>query len=108
MSEPPSDGRRLVVRLSDEERQAIANKARDAEKTISDYVRGLALGAEIERRQRHLWVPPDLVETVAHLSRIGNNLNQLARAANSGDPIDRAKLDAVLEKLLATLRQLNP
>ena len=58
--------------------------------------------------------PPSLPKAAAHqaaltreLARIGNNLNQLSRQANTGAfPINPADLQACLDANLAILRQL--
>jgi len=46
-------------------------------------------------------------EAVYQFAAAGRNLNQLARAVNSGDPIDQVQFSAVCEELLSSLTQVN-
>ena len=53
------------------------NKALSSYRTLSRYLRDCALGKAIK-------IVPGIDALVSELRRIGNNLNQLARAVNSG------------------------
>lgn len=66
----------LKIRLTLEEREAVQIAAADAGLTVSDYVR---------TRLAHQRVRQTAAErdTVRHLARIGSNLNQIARWANT-------------------------
>ena len=50
--------------------------------------------------------PTDFTETVTQLRRIGNNLNQLARAANMGE-VHIPQIQEVLREIAATDRKLT-
>lgn len=70
----------VPVRLSPEERDRLARLAKEHHVSLSDYIRRLALN-----RQMPPAAQPEINrETYRELSRIGNNLNQLTRALNSG------------------------
>jgi len=89
------------VRLSDEERAALVRHAAEAGVDPTVYLRNIALSGGTARRgrQRHR------DEMVTALSRIGNNLNQLARRSNlHGSLIDTD--EAHLAELVAELREL--
>lgn len=93
---------RLEVRLSPEERQTLGARAQQCGKPVSTFVREVALGSVPRAR------PGQVDEkAVYHLGRIGNNLNQLARAANAtGRLPDERRLKAALDELVAALRRL--
>ena len=89
---------RIGLRLSVTDKRAIAAKAKRAGLSVGDYMRRAALGKTIVER-----VPPELRK---QLGAAGNNLNQLARLANSGK-LPGAGIEALNElvnRLLQTLR----
>ena len=49
--------------------------------------------------------PADFLETVVQLRRIGNNLNQLTRAANAGE-VNIPEIKSVLSKIAAVDKRL--
>lgn len=77
------DKRELVlrVRVTASEKSQIWQNAKNAGKTPSDFLRGLAVGAKPERtvptQDREL-----LLKLLAELNKNGSNLNQIARALN--------------------------
>jgi hypothetical protein len=79
----------LTIRLAPDERAALDAAAEEAGLTAGSYARQRLLGARVPRSiQRR---PPDrrvLVYLLGQLGRIGNNLNQLARLGNAGQPVD--------------------
>jgi hypothetical protein len=70
--------------------------ARKGLKAASEVMRAKALGQRIR-----LKVPEVNLELQAELGRLGNNVNQIARAINSGllDVTDRAMLRGILDEL---------
>lgn len=89
---------RIELRVSATDKLAIAVKAKRAGISVADYMRRAALGKTIVER-----VPPELRK---QLGAAGNNLNQLARLANSGK-LPGAGIEALNELvnlLLQTLR----
>jgi hypothetical protein len=89
---------RIELRVSATDKRAIAAKAKRAGLSVGDYMRRAALGKTIVER-----VPPELRR---QLGTAGNNLNQLARLANSGKlpGIGIEALNELVERLLKTLR----
>ncbi len=67
----------LRFRVTPEEREKIEHKALSSYRTVSTYLRDCALGKRIV-------VMPDVGFLITELRRVGNNLNQIARAVNSG------------------------
>lgn len=72
--------KRLDVRVSEAEKNQLMAKAGNVGLSLSEYLRVALLVGHIDLRVEHQ-LP---VAWLTELSRIGNNLNQLARAANSG------------------------
>ena len=103
MAKPrPSDDRVKVVcvRLSEPERHALGEAAEAAGLTLSGYVRRVLLDAPALRKARR---PPvekaELARLVAHIGKVGSNLNQLAHVANAGYAVDGVALAAELGEL---------
>ena len=67
----------LRFRVTPDERIKIEHKALSSYRTVSTYLRDCALGKRIV-------VVPDVGSLISELRRLGNNLNQIARAVNSG------------------------
>ena len=67
----------LRFRVTPEERTKIEHKALSSYRTVSTYLRDCSLGKRIV-------VVPNVDSLISELRRIGNNLNQIARAVNSG------------------------
>ena len=67
----------LRFRVTPEERTKIEHKALSSYRTVSTYLRDCSLGKRIV-------VVPNVDSLISELRRIGNNLNQIARALNSG------------------------
>ena len=82
-------GKIIASRCLDEEFAAIAAKADKAGLAVAAFMRAAALGDAGPRAQRR--PPADhkaLRQILGELGRIGNNLNQIARALNTrGQPI---------------------
>lgn len=97
----------ILVRLTDEELAAIDAKADRAGIARAAFMRAAALGAVGPRAQRR--PPADHValrQILGELGRIGNNLNQLARAGNAGVEIDMRALSAGIAALLESRNRI--
>ena len=69
---------------------------------LSTYMRRVALGSIPRARPRRIEQ-----KTVHQLSKIGNNLNQLTRVANSTGRLDHSqRLQKVLNELTKAIRRL--
>lgn len=88
------------VRFAPEEWGKIQVRASQVHLPPSTYVRETALGYRLSGRIDSA--------AVAALGRIGNNLNQLARLANTTGRLDHSQhLEAVLNELLDAIRRLG-
>lgn len=89
---------RLCLRITPGDKTLIFVKANDLHLSVADWLIRAALDREI--------IPPKSAwdaESISQLSRIGNNLNQLAYWANSGMLVD----DSVLREIAAELHALR-
>ena len=97
------DGRKthITVRLHPSEREAIDAAADRLGITAGSYVRQVVLNAPVPRQGRR---PPvdrkELARLIGLLGNIGSNINQVARALNSGDELDRQLMEDALVTLL--------
>ena len=92
----------ISVRMSPVERRAVAERADLCGQCLSTYMRRVALGSIPRARPRRIEQ-----KVVYHLGRIGTNLNQLARIANTTGRIDYSqRLAAVLNELTEAIRRL--
>ncbi len=98
-------GKIIASRCLDEEFTAIAAKADKAGLAVGAFMRAAALGEGGPRAQRR---PPidhkALRQYLGQVGRLGNNINQIARALNSGE---KAKLPELQQVLRACLDILN-
>lgn len=106
---------RLSLRASKEELARWHKKAKETGfKTTASYCRE-RLNAEMLNNplQRHPHLLSELRETKQELSRIGNNLNQIARKLNAGEGISKVNSNMdqslhLMEKLDNLLYALRP
>lgn len=93
----------LRARVRTDELHRVEQLARDANKTTADYIREAALTAQIVIK-RYRRVEPVLLHD---LSRIGNNLNQIARICNTtGDSRRARNIELYLDELRPLLERL--
>lgn len=88
------------IRFSPKQWASIKERALHCDMKPTTYIRQTALGA-VPRQRRRVYES----DLVYHLGRIGNNLNQLARRHNSGEPVARAEVLAALLEIRAVLRR---
>ena len=89
------------VRLTAEENALLEEQASRTGRSKSDIFRAAW------KRLKIVELPPaDFAETVVQLRRIGNNLNQLTRAANSGD-VQIPEIKEALSELVALDKKLS-
>lgn len=90
----------LPIRLSQDERAVVEAAAERAGLSVGSYARQTLLGAPTPRQVRR---PPverkELVKLLAELGKIGSNLNQIAKAVNSGSLVYTGEIDAELAGL---------
>jgi hypothetical protein len=100
----------LRIRLSAEERDAVNAGAEAAGVGVCTFARVLVVNAvgktptaAPRRRTAPSEAARDLAKVIGQIAKIGNNLNQLARAANSGFDLD----PAIVTEATAELRRLR-
>jgi len=92
----------VSVRMSPDERRAVAERADLCGQCLSTYMRKVALGSIPRARPRRIEQ-----KTVYQLGRIGNNLNQLTRVANRTGQLDTAyRLRQLLAEITEAIRKL--
>jgi Bacterial mobilisation protein (MobC) len=93
----------LRARVRPDDLHRVEQLARDAGKTPSEYVRDASLTAQILIK-RTRYVAPALLN---ELSRIGNNLNQIAKVCNTTGESRRARaIEIYLDELRPVLKRL--
>ncbi|WP_442974896.1 plasmid mobilization protein [Ruminococcus sp.] len=88
MIEKRKRNQKLSIRLTPTEKKEILAKAKQAQMTLTDYL--------IECSRNTNITVTDLSEVLVELKRIGNNLNQIAKKANSRR-FFFGKFDSVIE-----------
>lgn len=89
----------LKFRVTPEEKEIITHKALSSYRLVSRYLRDSAL-------EKQITVINGADDVAEELRRIGNNVNQIARAVNSGYIIE-ANLTETREELRAIWQSLN-
>lgn len=99
---PDRRTRAMLVRFTPAEFDRVLGRAKDCGRTMARFVRETALGAAPRARPNH-----EADAILAQISRIGNNVNQLAHVANATDRLPaEEKLEAVLNEIRTLIRQL--
>lgn len=89
----------LFARVTPEEKSAFVARADRAGMASAAFMRALALGDAGPRARRRRPVEHQaLVQALANLNRVGNNLNQIARNTNRGMDIDVPQLRDALHQ----------
>ena len=92
----------MKFRATEDEKAAIMQKVEAADMTISEYLRRCALDKQV--------IAGNGLDDIAHeLRAIGNNINQLTRAVNSGyiKAVDLHETEEVLSQLWQSLNSLQ-
>ena len=74
--------RKITVRLTDAERDHLLMQAELAGLKIEPFVRNVILGVQMQPRPKEEWV-----ELLRQTSGIANNINQITKRTNSGEPV---------------------
>ncbi|MFI2215123.1 plasmid mobilization relaxosome protein MobC [Streptomyces sp. NPDC020141] len=102
---------RLNLRLGDDELAAVQAGATLARMTPSSYaaekVVAVAMGTLTPIPTTTREELRELVEARTALSRIGNNLNQIARTLNAGGDVSAEQLAAVIEHVGQAVRRVD-
>ena len=103
----------LRVRVNTREKEAVERR-KEIGFTMSEWLRSLALGQDVKEKRKRRAPPKVDPELVRHLAKLGSNLNQIARAANTmkrqGCPVELVELKLLLcsiERELKILRTMH-
>ena len=89
------------MRLTAEENDLLEEQSARTGRSKSDVIRSAW------KKMKIVELPPaDFSETVVQLRRIGNNLNQLTRAANAGE-VNIPEIKSVLSEITAVDKRLT-
>lgn len=83
---------KIIFRLNDDELKAFKSRLEASRMTQEAFLRSLCLGQAIT-------VVEGLPEAYKELRAIGNNINQLARAVNSGKSNAREETDELVKEV---------
>lgn len=98
----------LAVKCYLLDKKVIRLKADQCKLSVSEYLLKMGLTGKIIVREKHL--PTEVLQLLAAISSVGNNVNQIARKRNSGDQlnaIERAELNQVKEYLMNIIREIK-
>jgi len=98
----------IKAAVTPEEYVEINEKAAAAGLSAGGYLRACGLGRATPGTKRRTPVDSQILErAIAEMRRIGNNINQIAHAANLNLPPDQEQLRQVLKEHLETLQLLR-
>ena len=83
---------RFEIRLTPEERENLISKAAEAHMTVSKYIIHLS-------KNKRVVLKDEIAELTVEISRIGNNINQIAHIGNSQKFLYKAQLNDVVKYL---------
>ena len=83
---------RVEVRMTPEEKENLKRKAAEAHMTVSKYI------LHLSQTQRIL-LKDDIAELTVELSRIGNNINQIAHVGNTQKFVYKVQLNDVMKHM---------
>ena len=78
--------------LTDKEYEHLQKQALIAGRKIDPFIRDLIKGVSLKEHPPETWA-----ELVRQLSAIGNNINQIARIANTAGTVDAGGINAIIE-----------
>lgn len=90
----------LAIKCSLYERRTIEAKAKNANLSISEYLRKIGMTGKIDRREKTF--PPQVLELKGELNHLAANFNQIAKKRNSNDELtalERADLKVWMKEL---------
>ena len=97
----------IKLRVSEAEILVLDTLIKRAGMKPSKFMRHKIFGTPARLARRAQPMPREIAAVIAQLSKIGNNLNQIAKKANAGHGIDGALLTLVLTLLRDLLLKLK-
>ena len=83
---------RIEIRMTPEEKENLKRKAAEAHMTVSKYILHLS-------QTKRIILKDDIAELTVEISRIGNNINQIAHVGNTQKFVYKAQLNDVMKHL---------
>lgn len=83
---------RFQIRLTPTEKENLIKKASEAHMTVSHYIVSLS-------ENKRIVLTDDIAKLTVEISRIGNNINQIAHIANSQKFVNQHLLNAAVESM---------
>lgn len=83
---------RIDLRMTPEEKENLKSKAAEAHMTVSKYILHLS-------QTKRILLKDDIAELTVEISRIGNNINQIAHIGNTQKFVYKAQLNDVMKHL---------
>lgn len=74
----------INLRLTDTQYEIICNAAKEADLSLSEYIRRQIMKGKVIAKYEIVADVPELKKLIAAFGKIGSNLNQIARHFNSG------------------------
>ena len=84
--------RKITFRLTDAERDHLLAQAELAGLKIEPFVRNVILSVQMQPRPKEEWA-----ELLRQTSGIANNINQITKRANSGEPVTEETLRLIAD-----------
>ena len=85
---------RLGVYFTESEYQMLRKKAESARLTMGEFIRRCIAEKEIKQAP-----PVEMLPLMRHIHRVGDNLNQLLKHVNSGNPLEVPQMRKVLDQI---------
>ncbi len=85
---------RVTIRLGTDEYELLKERAQKSSKALSTYIRKTSLGKQLHERPQE-----EFIMALVNLSKIGNNLNQIAIRVNTYKYLDEKQLENVISQL---------
>ena len=83
---------RIEIRMTPEEKENLKRKAAEAHMTVSKYILYLS-------QSKRVLLKDDIAELTVEISRIGNNINQIAHVGNTQKFVYKAQLNDVMKHM---------
>ena len=98
-------GRRIAVRLTDDDHSFLEQTAKDAGLSVGAFLRTIALGTAGARAVKR---PPierkQLAKLLGEIGKLGSNVNQIARWANTDKRAPDDRVLALMRENIAAMR----
>ena len=94
--------RRIALRISNENFEIINHKAKLCHMTMSEYMRKSALEKIIVIKNID-----QFKELIFEINKIGTNINQIAKIANTYGYVDDKKIENIEQSLIDIFRMIN-